>query len=116
MGGSEPVGAGGGGGGDEPCNGLAILQASCNGGSCHGAGSGQSGFAEDEEAALSFVGQSGSATCASEGPLFDPANPEDSIVVQKLEDNPPCGSKMPFGPPLSAEDVACLVDWIGSLE
>jgi hypothetical protein len=118
AGGGAPVAAGGSGGGDPPgCDGFAILESSCGQSSCHGAGSGQSGFAESEDVARTFVGQSGSTdACATEGPLFDPANPTDSVVIQKLTDDPPCGSKMPFGPALSEEDVSCLEEWIGALE
>lgn len=38
-----------------------------------------------------------------------------SLILDKLEDDPPCGTKMPIGPPLSATDTACLNDWVDSL-
>ena len=107
----DPPPSGGGG-----CDGFAILEASCSGGSCHGAG-GLGNFAESEEAARAFVGVSGTISCGSEGPLLDPENPGASIIIQKVEPGtPPCGGPMPIGgSPLSDEDIQCLEDWIGSL-
>jgi hypothetical protein len=109
-------GAAGAGGGGEVCNGFAVLQASCNDTNCHGAGSNLGNFAESEEAARSFIGEEG-AVCGGQGALFDPENPEDSVVVLKLSDEAPCGQPMPLNrDPLEQADIDCLVEWIGSLE
>jgi hypothetical protein len=111
----EPATGGSGGGGD--CDGFALL-ASCNGGSCHGAGSGLGNFAESEAAAKTFVGKSGTVTCSANGPLFNPDDPASSVVVRKVSANPPCGGLMPAGstmPVFSADQIQCLEDWISTL-
>ena len=51
--------------------------------------------------------------CAST--LADPANPEASLIYQKLSPTPPCGSPMPLArPSLSDEDTACVLAWIAA--
>jgi hypothetical protein len=124
---SEPASSGGSGqlpDDDEPggtsgdgCDGFAVLVDNCGSSGCHGESSPYSNFAESEEAALAFVGESGESSCATVGPLIDPENPAASIIIQKVTaSSPPCGTRMPVvGGPLSQEDVACLQDWIGSL-
>ena len=97
------------------CDGFAVLQTNCCGGSCNRAG-GVGDFAESEEAALAYVGVSGSATCGSQGPLLNPDNPKQSIIVQKVNGTVPCGGAMPIGsPPLTDEEISCLEEWIADL-
>jgi hypothetical protein len=111
-------GAAGGGGADE-CDAFAILAASCDGSGCHGAGSTVGNFAESIEIAEGFVGLSPvpDGECADEdNPVIDTENPRQSLLVQKVDGSPPCGDDMPLGPAaLSDDDVACLVEWIGTL-
>jgi hypothetical protein len=50
--------------------------------------------------------------------IFNPANPSASLVVKKVQGTSGCGSPMPLGSPagtISAEDVACIEEWIGTL-
>ena len=82
SGGSGPS-SGGSGSGDE-CDGFEVLQTNCGSSGCHGEGSLYSNFAESEEIAVSFVGESGDATCAAEGPLIDPDNPPPPLERVKL--------------------------------
>jgi hypothetical protein len=97
------------------CDGFAVLAENCSGGSCHGAG-GVGDFAESEEAAIAFVGVSGTATCGDEGPLLVPENPRQSVIVQKVNGTASCGTDMPIGaPPLSDDDISCLEEWIATL-
>jgi hypothetical protein len=96
------------------CDGFAVLNEHCNGGSCHGDG-GLGNFASSEEAALAFVGVSGSATCSAEGPLLNPDNPRQSVIIQKVLGTATCGAQMPLGVPLEDEDITCLEDWIATL-
>jgi hypothetical protein len=116
RGGSGQSSSGGSGSGDE-CDGYAILEANCGSSGCHGEGSLYSNFAESEDAARAFVGESGESSCSAEGPLIDPENPPASIIIQKVAASaPPCGSRMPVvGGPLSQADITCLQEWIGSL-
>ena len=107
--------SGGSGSGDE-CDGFAILEANCGSSGCHGQDSLYSNFAESEEAALTFVGESGESSCSAEGPLLNPENPVSSIIIQKVTaSSPPCGSRMPVVGELTQADVTCLQEWIGSL-
>lgn len=114
AGGTEPSGTAGSSGGG--CDGFAILQAKCNGGSCHGSGSAASGFAESEAAALTFVGEDPSGpACSGNDPIITPDNPGNSLIIQKLDGSMPCGLAMPLGAPLSADEIQCIEDWIGTL-
>ena len=106
-----------GGGGDAPaCDGFPIIQENCGTGSCHGQGSNLGTFAESEEDFLAIVGEEG-VVCAGRGALVDPADPENSVLVLKLTDDPPCGQPMPAGSTrLDPADIECITSWIGSLE
>lgn len=97
-----------------PCDGFAVLEASCSSGGCHGAGSNLGNFAESESIARTFIGQEG-AVCAGRGSIIDTDDPSASVLLLKLSDDPPCGQPMPLGGTLDEADVACLEDWIGSL-
>jgi hypothetical protein len=45
-------------------------------------------------------------------PLIDPAG-GDHLLLQKLDDGPPCGARMPFGEAkLSAREIECVRRWI----
>jgi hypothetical protein len=47
--------------------------------------------------------------------LADPANPEQSLLYQKLAVKPACGAQMPLArPALSSTDVACVLGWIAA--
>ena len=110
------VGAAGAGGGSlAACDGFPIIQANCGGGSCHGQGSNLGTFAVSEEEFRSYIGEEG-VVCAGSGVLVDPADPEGSVLVQKLSDEPPCGQPMPAGPDrLAPADIECIAAWMGSL-
>lgn len=114
VGGSGNGSAGAEGGGD--CDGFQILVESCGQAGCHGPGATFSGFAEDEGAAQSFVDEPAIGACASDpGVIFDPANPGDSLVITKMVAST-CGSPMPLGGAVpSADEIACIEEWIGSL-
>jgi len=44
--------------------------------------------------------------------LVDPSG-ENSLVIDKLEDSPPCGARMPFGETkLDAAEVECVRRWV----
>ncbi|MES1185804.1 MAG: hypothetical protein ABUL60_18470 [Myxococcales bacterium] len=47
--------------------------------------------------------------------LVDPANPEQSLMYQKLLTKPACGAQMPLArPALSGADISCVRDWIAA--
>jgi len=104
------------------CDGFAIIELKCGGGSCHGGPSGGflSGFAASEDQAATYAGQP-SMTCSAQGDnadIFNPDNPGASLVLQKIAGTSACGSAMPLGSPansLPPEDIDCIEEWIGSL-
>jgi hypothetical protein len=100
------------------CDGFSILQANCGQSGCHGEGSMLgSTFASSEADARSYIGRSGTLTCGGQGPLIDPENPSESVIVLKMSDDPPCGNYMPpSGMFLPDDDVECVTNWIGNLE
>jgi hypothetical protein len=91
------------------------LNTKCNGGGCHGDGSAFGNFAASEEDALAVVDEDAIATCSGEGPLIDPANPRQSVIMQKVLGTATCGSPMPLGIPLEDSEIDCIEEWIGSL-
>jgi hypothetical protein len=114
TGGTAGTGSGGG-----DCDAFAILQASCNGGSCHGDGSSFTNFAANEAEAESFAGQQ-SAFCGTQdnAPIFNPDNPSTSLVIKKITNTSTCGGRMPAGATtqvITPDEVACLEEWIGTL-
>jgi hypothetical protein len=114
SGGSGVAGSGAAGsGGGDVCNAPAtILIPRCGSAGCHGAGSAIGNFGESEAAAEALVGET--ANCNSALQYFNAANPQNSLVVTKLEDAPPCGSPMPIGgDPLTPDEVNCILEWVG---
>jgi len=100
---------------DGPCGDVVarIFVPSCGGTGCHGATAAQQDLdLVSPGVAERVVGVSGTG-CVST--LADPANPEASLLYQKLLPTPPCGSPMPLArPALSDEDVACVRAWIAA--
>lgn len=47
-------------------------------------------------------------------PYIDVDQPAQSLLVRKLDTNPPCGERMPAGdrPPLDVSQRTCLLEWI----
>ena len=84
----------------------------CARGGCHGAGAPTRGL--DLETA-DLVGRLSNQPSSADCPGFlwvDPDTPSQSLLYTKVTANPPCGSRMPFGPPLPADDVACVLGWL----
>jgi hypothetical protein len=90
-----------------------IFVPSCGGTGCHGAtGPQQDLDLVSPGVAARVVGVPGIGCTAI---LADPANPEASLIYQKLSPTPPCGSPMPLArPALSDEDAACVLAWIAA--
>jgi len=98
-----------------PCGDVVerIFVPSCGGTGCHGAtGPQQDLDLVSPGVAARVVGVPGIG-CSST--LADPANPESSLIYQKLSPTPPCGSPMPLArPALSDEEAACVLAWIAA--
>jgi hypothetical protein len=106
---SRADGAGG------PCGDVIgrIFAPNCGGSACHGSDAPQQDLDLVSPGVPSRVVGVGGKGCSV--PLADPADPEGSLIYQKLLPNPPCGGQMPLArPPLGRADVACVLAWIAA--
>jgi hypothetical protein len=114
--GSSSAAGNGGSGSSGECDGFDILKRSCDGENCHGAGTLNGNFAENEEIAAAFVGEAPvTMACSEEGPVINTENPRGSLLIQKVNGTVPCGGAMPLVGQLSEEQVDCLEEWIRDL-
>lgn len=90
-----------------------LLASKCGSAGCHASG-GSSIDLASANVESRLVGKAGSPACSA-AVLADPADPAGSLLYKKLQDSPPCGTKMPLGSSLSAAEIGCIQDWIGSL-
>lgn len=90
-----------------------IFVPNCGGTACHGANAPQQDLdLVSPGVASRVVGVAGKECAAS---LADPADPEGSLIYQKILPNPPCGGQMPLArPPLSRADAQCVLAWIAA--
>jgi hypothetical protein len=97
------------------CNVPASFKQSCASAGCHSASSPANGLdlASDGVAArVVNVMASASGSCAGHV-LADPGNPDESLLVTKLGDSPPCGSHMPLtGTSFTDAQIECVRSWI----
>lgn len=54
-----------------------------------------------------------SANCG--GLVIDPANPETSLMMKKVDRTTTCGSPMPVGGTLTEEELTCMQNWMKAL-
>jgi hypothetical protein len=88
-----------------------IFIPSCGGTGCHSALAPQQGLDLESPGVASRIVGVIAKGCPVK--LADPANPNGSLMYQKLSSSPPCGAQMPLArPPLSDADAACIFDWI----
>jgi len=93
-----------------------ILQ-TCGSIVCHDPFSGGIGLELDlsssADVPAALVGELSTANCGSV-PYIDADQPEQSLVLQKIGDSPPCGDRMPAGdrPPLDAMQRDCFRRWV----
>jgi len=93
----------------------AVLVTSCTDGGCHNAKDKSTGL--DLESAGVGPRLKGVASLTCTTPLVDPGNADGSALYGKLQDPPPCGSRMPLGrPELFPEDVEAIRVWIQGLD
>jgi hypothetical protein len=90
-----------------------FLAAKCGTAGCHPQGAPLDLASAGVETRI--VSQAASATCNGQV-IANPADPEGSLLHRKLNDSPPCGSKMPLGASISPTEIDCIKAWIGTLE
>ncbi|HEY6562615.1 MAG TPA: hypothetical protein VI072_35350 [Polyangiaceae bacterium] len=100
-------------GGSDNCGSIPqLLQQTCSGSACHSSADSGTGLDLVSTAvAERLVGVPGSAACGDRL-LIDPNDPANSLLLLKLDEPPPCGSRMPLGSELTAEQKACVRTWI----
>jgi hypothetical protein len=104
-------------GGSVPPCATNIFQTACAGSFCHFQGTNlPPNFETDDVYTMLTTTKSG--VCASAPSYIDLENPENSLLLLKVRGEQPgsCGGTMPPQPTtLTAEQMNCLEDWIGSL-
>ena len=96
------------------CDFRALMQAKCGNATCHG-GPGASTGLDLTSAMLGarVADREGKGAC-SDKLLVDPENPRDSKLYLKVSGSS-CGSQMPLGGQLNADEQACVLTWIEGL-
>ncbi len=83
-----------------------IFIPSCGGAGCHGATNPSNGLDLVSAGVASRL--KGVSQCMSK--------PESSFMLEKLHPSPACGSQMPLGRTLPAEQIACVASYLASLD
>ena len=99
-----------------PCGDVVarIFVPNCGGSSCHGAQAPQQDLDLVSPGVAARVAGVVGKGCSVM--LADPADPEGSLIYQKLLPSPPCGGTMPLArAPLSRADAMCVLGWIAAL-
>jgi hypothetical protein len=92
-----------------------VLAVRCAGAACHSPGERPGGGLDLlSEGAVERVAGVESPNCAGEV-LAVPGDPDGSLIVRKLADQPPCGARMPLVGALDGDEEACLRDWIETM-
>jgi hypothetical protein len=103
----------------EPCDGFAVLAASCARG-CHTEGNFYrvTAFADDASLIPGLIDVPSANAADGCGPMIDPDAPTESLIYRKSADTQgaTCGGAMPAGTAgLGADDLDCLERWIANL-
>jgi hypothetical protein len=92
-----------------------VLAVRCAGSICHSPGEDPGGGLDlVSEGAIDRVNGVASPNCSGQV-LAVPGEPDASLIVQKLGDDPPCGERMPLIGELDPGDEACIRDWIQAM-
>jgi hypothetical protein len=99
----------------DPCGDVVarVFVPSCGGTGCHSATASQQSLDLVSDGVAARVVGVTAVSCSQT--LADPADPEGSLLYQKLLPGPACGAQMPLArPPLSSADIACVKSWIAA--
>jgi hypothetical protein len=95
---------------------VGVLAARCADAGCHASTEPAAGLDLETPGAGERIAGAASATCPPRL-LADPADPGASFLLDKLDPDPSCGASMPLGQTaLTAEERACVHDWIRALD
>lgn len=92
-----------------------VFSMHCGSAACHGDGAVQVDLVSPGVQAR-LVDQAAGAAGMCAGRVFVASDASESLLLDKLSDAPPCGSKMPLvGADLASDELKCLTDWVASL-
>jgi len=92
---------------------AAVIKTSCGVAGCHAVGGQKPDFVSDG-VVKRLVDQTSASTLCKDR-KYIASDGTASLLLDKLEATPPCGSKMPLVGMLSAAQRTCLDDWVVSL-
>lgn len=94
-----------------------LFASRCAGGPCHsGTGGGAGLDLVSPGLAERLVGEPSSQQACGDQILVVAGDPDASLLVDKLEPSPSCGSRMPRNQtPLTEEEITCVRDWIAGM-
>jgi len=99
---------------DPACDFRGLMQAKCAGASCHGGPNNSTGLDLTSASLAARVdGRTSNGACSGDL-LIDKDNPAQSVLYVKVIGSG-CGTRMPIGGTLTAEEQACVLSWIEGL-
>ena len=92
-----------------PCL-TTMFEARCGMSICHAANTAQIDLVSPKVQDR-LVGKKAAGMACKEG-VFVATDGSDSLLLQKLDGMPPCGSAMPLSGKLSSDELKCVSDWV----
>jgi hypothetical protein len=96
-----------------PCL-TSLFEARCGMAGCHAAKSTTQIDLVSPKVEDRLVGKTPNGLACKDG-VFVAADGTDSLLLQKVDGTPPCGSAMPLGGKLSADELKCVSDWVSDV-
>jgi hypothetical protein len=92
----------------------ALFKNKCASVACHGAGAPQVDLTSaGMESRVVGKNAADSGKCAGRVLVSRSGGP--SLLLEKIDDQPPCGDQMPLGGSLPDADRKCVTDWVSSI-
>jgi hypothetical protein len=92
-----------------------VFESRCAGLECHGPGAPEVDLISPGVVAR-LVERPSASTLLCAGRVYVATDGSSNLLLDKLRDDPPCGSRMPLRGNLGAQHVDCLVQWVASLQ
>jgi hypothetical protein len=90
-----------------------LFKAKCALSGCHGADMPQVGLdLVSADLASRIVDQPSSDKSVCKGRTYVTTDGTPSLLLDKVSDQPSCGTKMPLGGSLTAAELTCMTDWL----
>jgi hypothetical protein len=95
------------------CDAEMLLAQRCGTPGCHAADAPQIDLASPDPASRLIDQSTTEGVCA--GNVLIASDGSESLLLDKLEDSPPCGIKMPLVGTLDDADIECVAEWVDAL-